>query len=226
MVSYNVRSLRDDAAAVAAVLRALAPDLVCAQEAPRFLFSRAKCTALAEAAGLTVLTGGRSANGNLLLGGSRVRLASSTRFRLPRSGRRHRRSVAVARVEVEGVPLTVAGTHLSLDPLERTKQARHLVVRLAGVHPLVLGADVNDVPGSETWKVLTEHWWDGHATAPTGSALSFPARDPNRRLDAVFVSGGELVRGSGVPPDLVDPEAATDHLPVVADLALLRIAET
>lgn len=220
MLTYNVRSLRDDAAAVAAIIRALAPDVVAVQEAPRFLFSRSKCAALAEAAGMTVLSGGRSANGNLLLGGPRIRSVSSSRFRLPRSGRRHRRSVAVARVEVDGVPLTVAGTHLSLDPLERGKQALHLVSRLAGVSPLVLGADVNDVPGSATWTLLTDHWWDAHAIAPAGSALTFPARDPNRRLDAVFVSGGDLVRGCGVPPDLVDPARATDHLPVVADLVL------
>ncbi|MBA3745226.1 endonuclease/exonuclease/phosphatase family protein [Sporichthya sp.] len=240
MVSYNVRSLRDDADAVVAILRALAPDLVCVQEAPRFLFSRAKCARLAQAAGLMVLAGGRSAAGNLLLGGSRAQLVSASRFRLPRSGRRHRRAVAVAGVEVDGVRLTVAGTHLSLDPLERMKQTRRLLEELTvpGGAPggasdadhLVLGADVNDLPGSPPWRLLAGALQDGYATAPAGGEFSFPARNPNRRIDGVFVSAGITVTGCGVPEpyadprarvaDLVDPAAATDHLPVVADLVL------
>ncbi|HUR74313.1 MAG TPA: endonuclease/exonuclease/phosphatase family protein [Sporichthya sp.] len=222
MASYNVRSLRDDAGVVAAILRDLAPDLVCVQEAPRFLFSKAKCARLARAAGLSVLAGGRSAAGNLLLGGSRVTLVSATRIRLPRSGRRHRRAVAVAVVRIDGAELTLAGTHLSVDPLERIGQTRRLVDRLGALAagPLVLGADVNDVPGSPPWRVLTGPWQDGYATAPAGDACTFPARHPNRRIDAVFVSGGLSITGCGVPAGLVDAAAATDHLPVVADLQL------
>jgi endonuclease/exonuclease/phosphatase family metal-dependent hydrolase len=204
---------------VAATLRGLAPDLVCVQEAPRFLFSPSKCAALAEAAGLSVLSGGRSAAGNLLLGGSGVRVTSRSRFRLPRTGRRHRRAVALAEVEVAGERLVLAGTHLSIDPAERLEQARYLVARLPQTS-LVLGADVNDVPGSPVWTVLTGRLRDGYAAAPRGDDLTFPARAPNRRLDAVFVSPGITVTGCGVPPGLVDPAAATDHLPVVADLLL------
>jgi endonuclease/exonuclease/phosphatase family metal-dependent hydrolase len=124
-------------------------------------------------------------------------------------------------VDVEDVRLTLAGTHLSLDPVERDKQARRLVGRLTGPS-VVLGADVNDTPGSQTWRVLTETLHDAHAVAPSGGDLTFPARDPNRRLDAVFVSPGITVTGAGVPTGLVDPAAATDHLPVVADLVLSR----
>ncbi len=212
-----MRSLRDDRDAVAAILRALRPDLVCVQEAPRFLFSKSQCAHLAQAAGLTVLAGGRNAAGNLLLGGARVHLVRASRFRLPRSGRRHRRAVAVAAVEVDGAPLTLAGSHLSLDPLERDKQARRLVGRLPD-RSVVLGADVNDAPDSPTWQVLTEVLSDAYATRPDGGELTFPARSPNRRIDAIFVSSEITVTGCGVPPRLVDPAAATDHLPVVADL--------
>ncbi|GAA0618688.1 endonuclease/exonuclease/phosphatase family protein [Sporichthya brevicatena] len=227
VVSYNVRSLRDDADAVAAILRGLAPDLVCVQEAPRFLFSPRRCRALAAAAGLSVLTGGRSAAGNLLLGGPRVRLVSASRVRLPRSGRRHRRALASAVVDV-GRPdgaarLLVGGTHLSLDPLEREKQTRRVLARLeaADVPHRVLGADVNDVPGSRVWTLLTASLRDAWATAPTGGELTFPARGPNRRIDALLVSPGIEVRSAGVPADLAaDPAAATDHLPVLAELEL------
>lgn len=215
-----MRSLRDDATAVAATLRALAPDLACIQEAPRFWRSAATCAALAEDAGMTVLGGGRTAAGNLLLGGPRVRRLSAGRIRLPKSGRRHRRAVALATVEVDGRPLALAGTHLSLDPLERRRQVRVLLTRLAAQDPLVLGADVNDVPGSPVWAMLTESLRDARAVAPVGGELTFPARGPDRRLDAVFVSRAVTVRGCGVPAGLVDPAAATDHLPVVADLEI------
>jgi endonuclease/exonuclease/phosphatase family metal-dependent hydrolase len=226
VVSYNVRSLRDDAEAVAAILRDLAPDLACVQEAPRFWASRAKCATLAESAGMAVLAGGRSAAGNLLLGGPRVRLVSATRTRLPRSGRRHRRAVALAVVEVRGTRVALAGTHLSLDRLERGKQARRVVARIEeaiqGWDPprAVLGADVNDVPGSPVWSLLTGGFRDGYGVAPAGGAFTFPARDPERRIDAVFVSGELTVLSCGVPGGLPAPASASDHLPVVADLLI------
>jgi endonuclease/exonuclease/phosphatase family metal-dependent hydrolase len=90
----------------------------------------------------------------------------------------------------------------------------------SGAALLVLGADVNDVPGSRTWQMLTGELRDTYAVAPAGGELTFPARDPNRRLDAVFVSARITVTGCGVPPGLIDPATATDHLPVVADLVL------
>ena len=225
VVSYNVRSLRDDASAVAANLRSLAPDLACLQEAPRFLFAPSKCRQLAEAAGLSVLTGGRVANGNLLLGGPRATLGTASRLRLPRSGRRHRRPLALATVVVDGVRVTLGGTHLSLDPLERLRQVRRVVSRLGvvGAEPgphTVLGADVNDGPGSQAWQALTGLLLDAYVAEPCGGELTFPARDPQRRIDAIFVSADVTVLGCGVPAGLVDPASATDHLPVVADLVV------
>ena len=61
VLSYNVRSLRDDADAVASVIRSCEPDVVCIQEAPRFLRWRSKCAALARTSGMFVVTGGRPA---------------------------------------------------------------------------------------------------------------------------------------------------------------------
>ena len=67
LLSYNVRSLRDDAAAVVRVIRSAEPHVVCIQEAPRLLRWRAKCAALARRSGLVVVTGGRTAGANLIL---------------------------------------------------------------------------------------------------------------------------------------------------------------
>ena len=38
LLSYNIRSMRDDRAALARVINRLEPDVVCVQEAPRFAF--------------------------------------------------------------------------------------------------------------------------------------------------------------------------------------------
>src|SRR5690606_20129671 len=125
------------------------------------------------------------------------------------------------------VRLHLGGTHLSLDPLERLKQTRRVSARMeaAGAPHRVLGADVNDVPGSAVWAALTASPRDALPLAPTGGALTFPARGPNRRVAAVLVSPAITVRSAGVPADLAaDPVAATDHLPVLVDLELPRPA--
>ena len=67
LLSYNVRSLRDDPAAVARVMRAAEPDVAIVQEAPRFLRWRSSCAALARRAGLLWVSGGRAAGANLVL---------------------------------------------------------------------------------------------------------------------------------------------------------------
>ena len=59
LLSYNVRSLRDDRASVAAVIRACRPDVVAVQEAPRSLRWRSKRAALARTSGLVVATADR-----------------------------------------------------------------------------------------------------------------------------------------------------------------------
>src|SRR4051794_41300058 len=65
LLSYNVRSLRDDAEAVAAVIGACRPDVVAVQEAPRVLRWRAKRAALARESGVLVATADRP--GGLLI---------------------------------------------------------------------------------------------------------------------------------------------------------------
>lgn len=219
VVSYNVRSLRDDPAAVAAVLRELRPDVACIQEAPRFWRWRAACARLAADAGLAVLTGGRPAAANLLLGGPRVRLLARADVRFPWRPPRHRRGMAFAEVEIDGVRLAVAAAHLSLDPAERLAHSERILARLAGAGaPAVLGADVNDVPGSLAWAALTATLRDAGEPARAGRALTFPAHAPDRRIDAVFVGAGLRVVRCGVPADLVATARASDHLPVVAVL--------
>lgn len=211
VVSWNVRSLRDDGAGVAAVLRDLAADVVLVQEAPRLLCWRRAVRRLARRAELVRVVGGAPAAGNLLLVGSRVEVVEAQAMRLPRRWGLHRRGAVTAVVEVGGLRFAVLGTHLDLDPAARLDTARRLRAQVRPPVPLVVGADVNEEPDGPAWSVLSAGLVDAAAEAgPT-----FPLRAPRRRIDAVFVDPRLVVVQAQVPR----PGPVTDHLPVVVDLA-------
>jgi endonuclease/exonuclease/phosphatase family metal-dependent hydrolase len=213
VVSWNVRSLRDDVpgGGVAAALQALDPDIALVQEAPRLWRSGAACRRLARGSGLSVVTGGRAAAGNLLLVGSRVGVRSSYDVVLPRRPGLHRRAAVMAVLDVEGRALAVLGTHLDLDPDARLDSAQRVRAAAPADLPLVVGADVNDDPGSPAWGALG----NGLVDAGEGLGPTFSVRSPRRRIDAVFVDDALTVRACRVE----DTGAVSDHFAVVADLA-------
>lgn len=221
VVSYNVAGLRHDAGAVVELLRRLAPDVVMLQEAPRRWRWRSRAAALAAACGLVVAAGGAPAVGNLILTHLRVRADRAWQVRFPLTPGRHLRGVALLRGAVGGAEVIVAGAHLSTDPGERPGQARLLARTLAEAaeptgSPVLLGVDVNDVPGSAAWQALGTRLADagGDHAAPT-----FPAGRPDRRIDALFVDRRVRVQASQVP-DTAAARRGSDHLPVVAHLWL------
>lgn len=210
VVSWNVRSLRDGAAGVADVLAGLSPDVALLQEAPRLLGSRLANRRLARRAGLLRAAGGAAAAGNLLLVSPRVKVVEAYAVRMPRRARLHRRGVVLGVLGVDGPRLAVAGTHLDLDPDARLDSARRVRAALPDVHPLVLGADVNEEPGGPAWEALT----DGLLDAAADLGPTFPLRDPRRRIDVLLVDPRLAVAEVQVPR----PEPVTDHLPLVVDL--------
>ena len=211
VVSWNVRSLRDDARGVAAVLAELAPDLALVQEAPRLLGWRAACRRLARQASLVRAVGGAPAAGNLLMVSPGLRVVEAHAVRLPRRKGLHRRGVVLGVVERDGVRLGVAGTHLDLDAAARLETATSVRAALPDRHPLVLAADVNEEPGGPAWTALAR----GLVDAARDCGPTFPLRDPVRRIDAVLVDPRLAVVDVRVPR----PAPVTDHLPVVVDLA-------
>ncbi|MGH8868949.1 MAG: endonuclease/exonuclease/phosphatase family protein, partial [Actinomycetes bacterium] len=196
VVSYNVRSLRDGRHAPPRVIRACEPDLVCVQEAPRFLRWRARCAALAGESGLVVVTGGRAAAGVLLLASLRARVLHAEDVLLPSTPGLHRRGVALACVEVDGVRLAVGSVHLGL---RRDERLRHVPLLLAlldrvaeryGAAYRLLAGDVNEPAGRRTWRALGDTLVDGHAQAPWGGGDTFPSHAPVRRIDGVLAGPG------------------------------------
>lgn len=224
VVTYNVRSLRDDRAAVIRVLRELDADVVCVQEAPRFFRWRSKCAALARESGLLYAGGGRTANGVAMLAAHRVDVSSVIEYRLSRTPRLIRRGVVSAQIHKAGAWCTVASVHLGLDAEERPRhwsEVVGLVDRYESPVTIVAG-DINETPQMPTWRAIAAEFTD--AGAP-GNAPTFSARNARRRIDGVFVRGPASVQSCWVV-DGPDVEVASDHRPVVTDLDVPVAAES
>ncbi|MEU6821171.1 endonuclease/exonuclease/phosphatase family protein [Streptomyces atriruber] len=225
VLSYNIRSMRDDTAALARIIAACAPDLVLVQEAPRFFRWRKKLARLARAADLVILSGGGSAAGPALLCSLRATVERTEDVLLPLTPGLHRRGFATAVVRFGGARVGVLSCHLSLQSDERYAQGGMLLDRLAGmgVEHAVAGGDLNERPGGRTFRRLAAALQDCWTARPWGGENTSTPDDPHQRIDALFATSGIEVLGCGVPLDLpgvsgADLRAATDHLPVLAAL--------
>lgn len=236
LLSYNVRSMRDDVGALARVIRACAPDVVCVQEAPRFFRWRKHAARLARESELVHVTGGATAAGPMVLASLRAYVESTEDVLLPLTPGLHRRGFATARLRFgplrSGGPaarLAVVSCHLSLQADERYAQAGMLLrqvasMRSAAPHVVVAG-DLNERPHGRAFRRVTGALQDGWATKPWGARHTSTSEDPHQRIDGVFASKGVEVLGCGVPvglPGVTDRDlrTATDHLPVLAALRL------
>ncbi|NUS12170.1 MAG: endonuclease [Streptomyces sp.] len=228
VLSYNVRSMRDDTAALARVIRACAPDLVLVQEAPRFFRWRKAAARLARTTGLVHVTGGATAAGPMVLSSLRAHVERTEDVLLPHHPPLHQRGFATAVLRIGGARLAVVSTHLSLDPAERYDQAGLLLERVAamGEPNTVVGGDFNEPPERPGFARIAEELQDGFAVAPWGGEVT-NVRAPFQRIDAVFAGKSVQVLGCGVPHSVpgvthADLHAATDHLPVLAALRVPR----
>jgi endonuclease/exonuclease/phosphatase family metal-dependent hydrolase len=129
------------------------------------------------------------------------------------------------RVQLDTEPsLVVVNTHLSVQPVERLRQAE-LVRRRFDERPgpgLLLG-DFNDVPASDTLAALrgptalSGPLLDAFDVAGAGPPETFSVKDPNRRIDYILARGG--VAPAGVCRVWTE-NRTSDHFPVVAELGL------
>lgn len=170
---------------------------------------------------------GRGEYGNAIL--SRFPITHTSNIDLTLPGRK-RRSVLHARVRVrlgraETRTLHLFNLHLGLGGRERGVQletflASHPFAGLDRRTPILVAGDFNDV-----WATLGKRF-----LAPAGfrglerPIRTFPAVAPLRPLDSIFVRG--QVRLVHVHASKLEvARAASDHLPLVADLELLPAAD-
>ncbi|MEU7068983.1 endonuclease/exonuclease/phosphatase family protein [Streptomyces narbonensis] len=220
VLSYNVRSMRDDEDALARVIRACAPDLVFVQEAPRFFRWRKHAARLAAKSELVMLSGGATAAGPMLLCSLRATVERTEDVLLPLTPGLHRRGLATAVVRFAGARVGLISCHLSLRKDERYAQAGMVLDRVAALgtpYTLVAG-DLNERPGGPAFTRLATELRDGWAVSPWGGEHTSTPADPHQRIDAILATPGIEFLGCGVPPHLdpTDLRTATDHLPVLA----------
>ncbi|MFD6417439.1 endonuclease/exonuclease/phosphatase family protein [Streptomyces sp. NPDC060194] len=227
VLSYNIRSMRDDEAALARVIAACAPDLVLVQEAPRFFRWRKHLARLAHASGLYVLSGGATAAGPALLCSLRAAVERTEDVLLPRTPGLHQRGFATAVVRVGGVRIGLVSCHLSLQKDERYAQSALLLDQVrrfdeAGVRHVIAGGDLNERPDGRSFRRLSGALQDAWCAGPWGGEQTSTPADPHQRIDAILTTPGIEVLGCGVPTGLPahDLRAATDHLPVLAALRI------
>ncbi|GAB2803603.1 endonuclease/exonuclease/phosphatase family protein [Actinoallomurus bryophytorum] len=225
LLSYNIRSMRDDRAALARVINRLEPDVVCVQEAPRFAFWLRKRRWLAREVSLGLAVRRRPA-GLELYAGRRTALLHRGHRLLSSVPGLHRRGLVMGLFDVGGVRLVVASVHLDLLGGPRLRHAEEIVKELERARerfdaPVVLAGDINEEPGGAAWDFLAEHFQDGYLVAPAGEGATYSSSAPRTRIDGVFADPGIEVLSCGVPDEpelLADYPDATDHRPILAEL--------
>lgn len=218
VLSWNVHGLRDDQEVLARVVRSCDPDVVCVQEAPKYVRWRARCAELARRCDLLYVTGGGTTGGSALLASLRVDVASADEVCLSRQWGWPARGVAAASVSKAGARLVVASIHFPLDAWQRADHARRVLDvrrRQGGPHALA-GGDVNERPGLPAWQVMHD---GGLRDLGPGTGPTFPAAAPAKRIDGVFASEHVEVLGYQVV-DAPGVERASDHRPVLVTVSV------
>jgi endonuclease/exonuclease/phosphatase family metal-dependent hydrolase len=120
--------------------------------------------------------------------------------------------------------IVLCNMHLGLAGSERGLQLERFLAAhpFRGLHqrtPIILGGDLNDV-----WGTLGPRFLQPAGFSRAGSLVpTFPAWLPVRPLDGIFVRGdAHTVQAGSIRAKLA--RAASDHLPLVADLSLTALS--
>ncbi|MFO1513112.1 MAG: endonuclease/exonuclease/phosphatase family protein [Verrucomicrobiota bacterium] len=209
---------------IAEVIRHERADLVALQEVDKGVQRTARRDLPAELAALTGLTCVFSNNfhyqggeyGNAVLTRFPVLSATNSHYQMLQTN--EQRGILQLTLQVHGRPLVFMNTHVDYrgDDAERllnVKEIQELVKRYAG-NPMILCGDFNSTPDSRVHRRLKETFDDAWEIAGQGSGWTFPAKNPNKRIDYVWVSKAARVE----PVEASVPESdASDHRPLVVE---------
>jgi endonuclease/exonuclease/phosphatase family metal-dependent hydrolase len=219
VLSYNVRGMRDDYAALTRVIREAKPHVVFVQESTLLFRWRSRAADLARRSGLVYVCGGGYTGGNVLLSSLAAQVHETREFLMPLQKGKHQRGIAIARMSVRGSQFVAAGTHLSLWDDEREEQAAMVAAELPDDVPVLLGGDLNELPGGPVTEIFAARWRDVAVAAGQGEATTYSTVSPYQRLDYLWVDPRVTVRDYRVVTT-EDARRASDHFPVYAELEL------
>jgi len=230
VASYNVHRCiggdgRRDVARVARVIESLDADIIALQEVesrPPSAGEPPQMEVLAHLAGLTGISGPTIERtdghfGNALL----TRLPVRTIRKLDLTfGRREPRGAIDVDFDVAGTHVRVIATHLGLLPSERRHQVQRILEAVADQHEglIVLLGDINE------WLVAGRPLrWLHRRFGQCRAHRTYPACFPIFALDRIWVHPKDALRGFEAK-STADARAASDHLPVRAELSLAALS--
>lgn len=120
-------------------------------------------------------------------------------------------------IDIDGLDVQFFNVHLDYrsDPSVRTLQVKESVAAIREVEgPVVMMGDFNAEPGAAELKLLHDHLSDAWAVRG-GAGSTYPAVDPVKRIDYIFVSPEVQVDSA-----FVLSGSASDHRPVGAVIRL------
>jgi len=233
VMTYNIHhgeglDGRVDLERIASLIREQEVDLVALQEVDRGVARTDRADQPAELAALTGMTVVFSNNyayqggeyGNAILSRWPVVASSNRHYRMERTG--EQRGLLEARIDWPGQPLRFMSTHLDHRPddterLANVTEIREEVLRKLGL-PVILAGDFNDYPGRALHQQLKTFLADAWEQAGQGPGFTFSSREPDRRIDYVWVAEG---RGFEPASARVVGSEASDHLPLVVEFRWL-----
>lgn len=225
------------------VIRAHHPDIVGIQEVDRFWARSAyvdEPAAIGEALGMEHSCYAANLNhapdthsnvphqyGTVIV--SRFPILECTNTLLRRTGTNEQRGLTLAVINVRGVPLQFYNTHLHTTAADRLMQTADIagVIDAASKGSKVLVGDLNARPTAVEMRPIYARFVDawvagGVPTLENPQGFTSPARmtgNPTSRIDYVFASPQVGIGPTYVPID-AQTRVASDHYPVVADIAL------
>ena len=232
VLSYNIHhgegvDRKLDLPRIANVIKSVSPDLVALQEVDQGAERTNKVNQPAELARLTnlnVVFGGNIRHqggdyGNAVL--SRLPIKQHKNHQLPRFDDGEQRGVLEVEVEMPdgNGPLLFLATHLDHrtgdgERLASAKAINELVADRPD-RPVVLAADLNDVPNSKTLQKFGTFW----TRANKKVLATIPVDQPTKQIDFILFRPAE--RWKTIQVQVLDEGVASDHRAIIAVLELL-----
>ncbi len=220
VMTYNIFMGGRKGSALHSVIRDARPDVLLVNESPKqILLWKRQCRRLTDEWGMRLVAGGRPAGSNMIAVAPGVAVKSSGSEVLRQPLFQPRRGIAWAQLRVGGRLLGVVACHLSLDRERRLREVERVIAVARGLRgPVVVAGDLNEPPSGPSWERLRAAGFVDHGSRDW---LTFPADEPEKRIDALLVRGQVDVLEHGDPGVSAARLAeASDHRPVLATLDL------